>query len=40
MSAPDVDCSDERVAAEGLDLEPHAETMRRFAATGQWTTGG
>nr|WP_275585512.1 PLP-dependent cysteine synthase family protein [Blastococcus saxobsidens] len=29
--------SDEWVAAQGLDLAPHAETLRRFAATGEWT---
>jgi cysteine synthase A len=28
--------SDEWVAARGLDLAPHAETLRRFARTGEW----
>jgi cysteine synthase A len=28
--------ADEWVAAQGLDLAPHAQTLRRFAATGEW----
>jgi hypothetical protein len=24
------------VAAQGLDLRPHAATLRRFAETGEW----
>ena len=28
-------CSDDRVAGQGLDLVPHTETLRRFAATGE-----
>jgi cysteine synthase A len=28
--------SDEWVAAQGLDLTPHTETLRTFAATGEW----
>jgi cysteine synthase A len=28
--------SDEWVTDHGLDLEPHAATLRRFAATGEW----
>jgi cysteine synthase A len=31
--------ADDWVAAQGLDLAPHTETLRRFAATGQWTAG-
>lgn len=30
--------SDEWVAAQGLDLAPHTETLRHFAATGEWRT--
>ncbi|WP_305852273.1 PLP-dependent cysteine synthase family protein [Blastococcus sp. PRF04-17] len=30
--------SDEWVAAQGLDLRPHARTLRAFAATGEWPT--
>ncbi|MCW2579780.1 MAG: Cysteine synthase [Blastococcus sp.] len=29
--------SDDWVAGQGLVLAPHAETLRRFAATGEWT---
>jgi cysteine synthase A len=32
--------SDDWVAAQGLDLAPHAATLQRFAATGEWATGG
>jgi cysteine synthase A len=32
--------SDEWVASQGLDLAPHAATLQRFAATGQWVTAG
>ena len=28
--------SDEWVAAQGLDLAPHAATLRRFATGGEW----
>ena len=28
--------SDDWVAGEGLDLAPHTDTLRRFAATGEW----
>ena len=28
--------SDDWVAGQGLDLAPHAATLRRFAATGEW----
>ena len=32
--------SDEWVADRGLDLAPHAATLRRFAETGEWVVGG
>ena len=32
--------SDEWVAAHGLDLAPHAATLRKFAATGKWPAAG
>jgi len=32
--------SDEWVADRGLDLAPHAATLRRFAETGEWVAGG
>ena len=31
--------SDEWVARQGLDLAPHAATLRQFAATGEWASG-
>ena len=31
--------SDDWVAAQGLDLAPHAATLRRFAASGEWHPG-
>jgi cysteine synthase A len=30
--------SDEWIAAQGLDLAPHATTLRRFTTTGEWLT--
>jgi cysteine synthase A len=32
--------SDGWVAGQGLDLAPHAATLRRFAATGEWAPAG
>jgi cysteine synthase A len=32
--------SDRWLAAQGLDLAPHAAVLRRFAATGQWPEAG
>ena len=32
--------SDEWIAAQGLDLAPHAATLRRFAETGTWVAAG
>jgi len=32
--------SDEWVAAQGLDLGPHAATLRRFATSGEWRPAG
>jgi cysteine synthase A len=29
--------SDQWLAAEGLELAPHAATLQEFAATGRWT---
>ena len=31
---------DEWVAAQGLDLAPHAATLEQFARTGEWTGDG
>jgi cysteine synthase A len=32
--------SDEWVAAQGLDLAPHAATLQRFATNGEWRITG